>query len=114
MKKNFAQVQAGVLDYIDREFVSNLDGLRKWAVLSAVSLYTGKSAAMSEQLLNHPVAKMMGIVDEQGMIDVDALHAAMVQAAEKTGTVSQYIPVLGNVTFTRSDVDTLYNCIMAQ
>lgn len=114
MKKNFAQVQAGVLDYINREFIAKLDGLKKWAVLSAIGIYMGKSSAVSEQILNHPVAKMMGIVDDQGMIDVDALHAAMIQAAEKTGTVNQYIPLLGNVTFSRGDVDTLYNCIMAQ
>ena len=113
MKKNFAQVQAGILDYIDKEFVEKLDGLRKWAVLSAVGVYTGKSSAVADQILNHPIAKMMDLVDDKGMIDVDAVHTAMIKAAEKTGVVHQNIPLLGQVTFSKEDIETLYRCIMA-
>lgn len=113
MKKNFAQVQAGFLDYIEKEFVSKLDGLRKWAVLGAVEVWTAKSASVAEQVLNHPVAKMMELVDDKGMIDVDALHTAMSKASEKTGAVTQNIPLLGPVTFTKDDIETLFRCISA-
>ena len=111
MKVTFSQVELGLITYIDREIAGKVDGLKKLFVVGAEALVAGKFESIAAPLLQHKLAKELGIVDDQKMIDLDALKTALTSAIDKTGPVTQDIPFLGPVTFKREDVDMLYNLI---
>ena len=106
------QVVNGFAKYINAEFVENVDGLKKWAVIGAASLAVGKVNAIGETIQKSKIAKTMGIMDESGRVDIDSLKEHMTFVADSTGPVVQNIPLLGPVTFTKDDIQKLYDFIV--
>lgn len=112
MKVNIGQVKNGFSKYLDSEFVQKLEGLKKWAVLAASSVLVQKVDNASEVIINNNIIKAFDIVNEDGLIDIDALKQAFDSAADKTGSVVQQVPLLGPVTFTKADIQKLYDYII--
>ena len=111
MKATFSQVEVGLMSYIDKELAGQADGLKKLLVVGVEVLAAGKLESIVAPLMNKDIVKTLGVVDEQGMIELDVLRDAMLKAIDKLGSVTQDIPFLGKVTFKREDIDQLYNLI---
>ena len=92
------QAMRGVAQYADKESIPHLP--------------TGKDGGKSRilALKDHPAVQMMGIMDEDGNIDLDRLYnAARTRVDGKK--IPWDIPVIGELKFDVNDVDRLYKYI---
>ena len=107
------KIEQGVARYVDSEIMPHLDrnGWEKVLVGTAVSLAIRKSSEIVAGYKDNKVVKMLGIMDENGDIDVDILAKELQNNIPKDG-IEFDIPVIGTMTFHKDDVDKLYECIM--
>lgn len=110
MKVTVQQVSEGIGRYIDNELVPKVPGVRKW-MLAVAGVYAGKMAGdkISE---NSKLLKSVGIMSEDGMVDIDKFLPYMKSIAAQGGPVTEHIAMLGDITFDASDVDKLYSYIV--
>ena len=70
MRVSIAHIAAGLDSYIQSEFVGKLQDWRKWAVAAGAGLVKEKAVNIVNALKNNPVAKTIGIIDEDDKIDI--------------------------------------------
>ena len=63
-----------------------------------------------EQYAKHPFVIMLGVIDADGNIDIDALHDAVADYFKSEGEYVN-VPMIGRMKFTKSDVESLYRYI---
>lgn len=108
-----AQVQLGFTKYVDEEILNKISGLEKWVIGVYVGLATKKSTDLFNQAKLSPAIKMLGIITDDDLIDIDLLYEELKAQAKDHGAVTFNVPMLGPLTLNSSDVDKLYNCIIA-
>jgi hypothetical protein len=111
MAATMAQVVTGIAKYINSEFVEQVEGLKKWAVIGAASLAVDKVDAVGAAIQKSQIARSFGVIGEDGSINIDALKSCLDAAADSTGPVVQQIPLLGPVTFKKEDIQKVYDYI---
>ena len=111
MRYYASQVLNGLMNYVDSEVMGKLPTSGKWVVGTAVNLMTNKAQNVIDTLSDNEIVKMLGIVDEEGMIDIDELLSAMKTSADRYGVLSVDVPLIGRLSFSSSDVDSLKNYI---
>lgn len=104
------QVQTGLGLYVDNEILPALSGLQKWAVGGSAGILISKLDGIVGDLKQQPLFKAMQVVDESGQVDIDTLYQHISKQAQ-TAPVTVQIPLIGNITFSSSDVDKLYHYI---
>jgi len=101
------QVIDGTLAFIEAEMLPTLGGWKAWAASAVmVQLYQSAEKVLSE-LLNNKAMGMLGLVDADGMIDIDAAASAMRETARKHGKLEIDIPMLGKFRFDEADFNKL-------
>ena len=111
MKVTVDRIAEGVATYIDRELVPKVPGIRKWVL--------GMSGAYAIKMVQDKVAEnknlltSIGIMSEDGMVDIDTLAANMKRSAQENGAVTEHFPMLGDITFDSGDVEKLYTYIIS-
>ena len=104
------QAMRGVAQYADNEIIPHLPtgkGIGAGIALALI-LDGGKNRILA--LKDHPAVQMMGIMDEDGNIDLDRLYnAARTRVDGKK--IPWNIPVIGELKFDVNDVDRLYKYI---
>lgn len=106
------QFKNGVSRYIDTEILTQIGGWQKWVAGAFTSIAIQRAEEIFDSLRNHPFVSMMGIVSEDGMIDIEALHSAFRRQAEQCGAVNIELPLMGSIRLTHDDIDCLYRHIM--
>lgn len=101
------QFKAGLVAYIEKEFIAKVGGLRKWAVVLVANEMIVNLDSLISKLPDNSYVK------EDGMIDIDRLYKDMYKVAEKTGSVTEHFPMIGDVSFSKSDIDELYRSIIS-
>lgn len=110
MKVNVGQIQRGAAEYIEAEIVSKITDWRKWIFGTGVSMLLMRAGEFYNALKSNPVVAMLGVIDENDMIDLDLLYQEMKKQAAK-GSITFDVPMLGPLTLNEVDVDKLYNYI---
>lgn len=105
----FQDFENGVMEYINTEFCSRLDDWRKWMLPLAAGY--AKPWAERKYLDNMDTLKMVGLVSEDGEIDIDTLYNRLSEIARKSGSVKWSMPMMGEVTFHSEDIDKLYHIL---
>lgn len=100
----------GVQRYIDDELISKISGLSKWALALGLGAYLPQVNKMLDD--NHNMLVGAGYMQEDGMICIDKVYNDIMQIARKTGSVTQNIPLIGDVTFTETDLTSMYHHII--
>lgn len=108
------QVVAGVLEYADRNIMPKLDGSKQFLAGMALGMVGGKAEALMASLSQQPMIAALGVVQQNGDLDLDALYAAAATQMDKQKNLSIDIPVIGRLTFDRGDLDELYRTICRQ
>lgn len=108
------KIERGIADYLDAELMPQLqnNALEKIIVGTAASLFIRKSGAIIEGYKDNKIVKTLGIMDEDGNVDVDILTEEIKKNISKDG-VRIDVPVIGTLTFRKEDVDKLHNYIMS-
>lgn len=112
MSYSAEQVINGIINYADAEVMGKLPTSGKWVMGTAIGLATNKAGNVIDTLRDNMIVKMLGIVDEEGNVDVDTLISAMKDAANKYGKLVVEVPLVGKLTFATSDIDSLRNYIV--
>lgn len=100
----------GIQRYIDEELISKISGLSKWALALGLGAYLPQVNKMLDD--NHSMLVGAGYMQEDGMICIDKVYNDALQIARKTGSVTQHIPLIGDVTFTETDLTSMYHHIL--
>lgn len=107
MMVTIEQVKDGIGRYIDAEFTARLQGFRKWIIpLGAAALVNQKLDAMLSGE-GAEMVKSLGYMTEDRMIDIDRLYADMLSIARSKGSITEHFPILGDVTFSEADIESL-------
>lgn len=107
------KIEKGVASYLDGELMPQLqnNGLEKVIVGTVVSLAISKSGAIVAGYKDNKLVRMLGLMDDDGNVDVEVLATELKKNIPKEG-VKVDIPIIGTMTFHKNDVDKLYEHIM--
>ena len=104
------QAMRGVAQYADNEIIPHLPtgkGIGAGIVLALI-LDGGKEQLL--KLRENPAVQMMGIMDDEGNIDLDRLYnAARTRVDGKKLPIT--VPIIGELRFDVGDLDKLYRYI---
>ena len=110
MKVTMQQVSDGVARYIDRDLVPKAQGFGKW-VIGLSGAYS--TAIVQTMMSEHKgLLSSLGIMSEDGMIEIDDLASNLKSVASSVGPVTHHIPIVGDVTFDVSDIERLHSYIV--
>lgn len=108
-----AQIEAGAARYIDEELAPKIptnipNGKIKKLAAVAGAVYAVKNGL--RKALASPTIAAIGAVDGEGNVDVDGIAEAFLDQVPKDGFPVD-VPILGELTFFRDDVEKLLECI---
>ena len=106
----YNQVVNGMAKYIDQEIVNKIQGWQRWALGAGAGIMMNKGTNIFNAFKAHPVVKMLEVIDDNDMIDIDTIYAELRKQAEK-GSATFDAPMIGTITLTKDDVDKLYRLI---
>lgn len=101
----------GAKNFVQTSIIPHLPNDRQFAAGVAIGLVTNKADTMLRRLKDSQMVQMLGLVDENGMVDDDALFAAMRDQMQRQGGLQFDIPWIGRMTFNALDVDALQRSI---
>lgn len=106
-----AQVQNGLVKYLDTEIMPQINGWQKWVFGAAMSVSLSKIATIFNALKENAFIKMLDVVDENDNIDIDTIYQEFRKQAQK-GSITFDVPLIGMpLTLNTTDVDKLYQMI---
>lgn len=111
MKYDVKKVINGLSKYMDAEIYSGMNDLQEMAARVLVGRLIVNEDGLKETLVNNGFVRTFGIVDGEGMVEVDDLVKDIKRELTKKGKVSVSIPMFGKLTFKPSDVDVMYKHI---
>lgn len=105
------QVQRGLSRWVDADVIPHLTGARRlglgvWAGLAAAGL--GKAV---ERYKDHPAVQMLDILQEDGTVDLDKVYQTALPLFQGGEKYAFSLPVIGEMTVDRSDLEKLYQYI---
>ena len=106
----YNQVVNGMTKYIDQEIINKIQGWQRWALGAGAGIMMNKGTNIFNAFKAHPVVKMLEVIDDNDMIDIDTIYAELRKQAEK-GSATFDAPMIGTITLTKDDVDKLYRLI---
>ena len=96
----------GISTFIDKEILTKLSGTSKMLMGIGAGVAIKRSENIYEVLKNNSIMKMLGIIDQQGNIDIDILYEELKKQVEKEEIMLD-IPVIGLLKLNAGDVDKL-------
>lgn len=110
---SIAKLRDGLAAYLDAELIPQfpVDSWRKVAAGAALSIALKRIDNVTDKLRNSAILQGMGVVDEAGNVDIDAVRDAVKEQMANVGMKID-IPLIGVVTFQRNDVDKAYEYVM--
>lgn len=105
------QIKTGIGSYIQTRLMPRLDGKRQFLLGTVYGLCMNKMDALIAQAAQNPMARTLGIVRENGEIDVDALHSAACAQMQEQGKLTIEIPFMGTFAFDENDLRELWQMI---
>lgn len=106
MRINSTDIPAIFAQYLDASIAPKASGWQKFGAYAAAFVVQARLPQIIEQY--GPVMKMAGVLDEQGMIDIDLAHNLAAYAMEKSGKVN-----VAGYLVDSSDVEQIYQIARA-
>jgi hypothetical protein len=107
MKYSFDKVLDGISRWMDAEILPNMNDWQELIARISVGRVLGNSNEIKKILMGNGYVRTFGIIDSEGMIDVDELISEIKKEMERKGHIVVSIPMFGKLTFVPGDVDTL-------
>ena len=106
-----AQVKNGLVKYIDADILPHLTGFKKVALGAYAALAANNLVTMMEKYKNSPAISILDVIDENGNVDIDKLYQAVLPQFANGEKQTISIPLIGDMTVDRSDLEKLYRYI---
>lgn len=114
MKYEFEKVIDGMSKYINDEIYSGMNDLQEFAARVMVGRIINNQENVKEMLINNGFIRTFGIVDAEGMVDVESLANDIKREIARKEKITFNVPMFGRMTFKPSDVDMLYQNITGE
>lgn len=101
MRINQTDIPAIFAQFLDVAVAPKASGWQKWGAYAAAFVMQNRLPQIMEQY--GAVMKMAGVLDDQGMIDLDLAHNLAAYATEKSGKVN-----VAGYLVDSSDVEQIY------
>jgi hypothetical protein len=111
MRYKLETVIDGIAKYIDREIYSGMNDFQELMARVVVGRMIDNTEAIKEALVSNGIIRTFGIIDSEGMVDVDSLARDIKKEIERKGKLVITLPMFGKMTFMPEDVDAIYRCI---
>ena len=108
---SYKQLINGLTKYIDAELINQLTGNSRILLGIGAGVALKKSESIYDSLRNNSLIKMLNIIDDTGLIDVETLYSEIKKQAERE-TINIDIPIIGVLSLNQNDIDKLYNYII--
>lgn len=105
------QIKSGLGDYLEKHLMPKLDSKRQFLLGMAYGLCAGKMDALIQIAQQNNTLHALGVVAENGEIDLDALYAAANAQMQAQGKLAIDIPLIGAFVFDANDLRNLYDAI---
>lgn len=102
------QLKSGVGNYLQKRLMPKLDGKRQFLAGTAYGLCAGKADKILAELSKSSAIQMLGVIRENGEIDVDALFEAAYAQMQAQQKLRLDIPLMGTFVFDENDLRELY------
>lgn len=108
------QLRSGIGTYLQGHLMPKLDGTRQFLLGTVYGMAAGRMDDVLRQLGQHPAARALGAVKENGEVDLDAVYTAAYNQMKAQGKLRLNVPMIGEFVFDETDLQELYQCIKAQ
>ena len=112
MMVRLEKVIDGANRYIAREIYPNLNDLQELAARFVIGRINKNTDTLKALLTGNGFIRTLGLVDSDGMVDIEQLLNDVRQEIERKGSVQIDIPLFGKLTFKPEDVNVLRDEIM--
>lgn len=111
MKVKFESVEKGIISYLDSELLAQYpaNGPQKWIIGSGIALIFRNTAGKVYDFLMGSTGKLLGISDENGLIDIDLVREVLKYRMPTDG-VRIEAPLI-DITLKSEDIDVLYRYV---
>lgn len=106
------QVADGIVSFADAEILPAMEGWQFWTASAAIVLARQRADLIISTLAGNKFVSALGIIDADGMVDVDAAIEAAKHTAQKHGKLEIDLPMIGKIKLSGEDFDTLREHIM--
>lgn len=100
-----SQMKEGMARYIDMEIASKCPGAKKWLVALAAASIVAQTDRMIEE--HKTMLQASGYLTPDNLIDIDHLYHDLSAIAIEKGPITEHFPIIGDITFSSTDVDAL-------
>lgn len=105
------EIKAGVGDWLQTKIMPRLDNKRKFLLGTMYGVAAGKMDGIVANLQQNGVVKALGIIHEDGTIDINTLYEAAYAQMQVQDKLTLDIPLMGSFSFDASDLNDLFQCI---
>jgi hypothetical protein len=109
MKINEMQLYSALNEFIDREIMplgANMDLTKQFLYGIKIGVVKHRIQGLTKSYLNKPEIKMLGLIDENGVIDIEPIYQSAMDMMNKMQKVE-----IGGITFKENDLQNLYGII---
>lgn len=99
------KVEAGISQYVDKELLSDFPDNS----VEKIAIGVGIAIKIKRKLM--PTLKMMDLINDKGMVDIDLVKEEFEKRIPKDGMVYENDSLNRKFTFYKEDVDKLYEYI---
>lgn len=102
----------GMISYADNEVIPFLPTSAKWGLGALAVIVRKRYDKLLDEISSNAIVRSLDIINENGLIDIDTLYEALKSSSSKYGKMQITFPVIGTLTFSESDIDSLKNYIV--
>lgn len=106
------QVIEGLSRYIDKNIYKGMNDVQELVARIVVGRAIQRSESIKDALVGNGFIRTFGIIDGDGMVDVDGIVHDLAKQISNKGSIELSIPMFGKLKFMPEDIDEIHRCIM--
>lgn len=108
---DIAHVRDGFIGFANERVLPHLPQTQQFMAGMLIGLAGSRADVLLNELSGNGTVRALGIIQENGEVDVERLYATAKDQIHRTGYVELTIPMIGALRFNEADLDALYQHI---
>lgn len=108
---HYSKVVNGLMSYVDNEIVGKMSGsLKAWGIGIVAGIVGSRADKVFAALRNNATLTALGVIDGE-KVDIESVYKEALRVSQR-GSATANIPMIGAVTFSTADIESLYRYII--